>query len=41
MNIAAAEAAKYEDNRFNPQTQTRVTWDKGVIEAAEASRKGG
>ena len=39
--IAAARAAKYEDNRFNPQTQTRVTWDKGVIEAAEASRKGG
>ncbi|QDH33523.1 DUF305 domain-containing protein [Porphyrobacter sp. YT40] len=39
--IAAAEAAKYQDNRFNPQTQTRVTWDKGVIEAAEASRKGG
>ncbi len=39
--IAAAKAAKYEDNRFNPQTQTRVTWDAGVIEAAEASRKGG
>jgi len=39
--IAAAGAAKYEDNRFNPQTQTRVTWDKGVIEAADASRKGG
>jgi uncharacterized protein (DUF305 family) len=39
--IAAANAAVYEDNRFNPQTQTRVTWDKGVIEAAEASRKGG
>ena len=39
--IAAAKAAKFEDNRFNPQTQTRVTWDKGVIEAAEASRKGG
>jgi uncharacterized protein (DUF305 family) len=39
--IAAAGAAKYEDNRFNPQTQTRVTWDKGVIEASEASRKGG
>ncbi|MBA4766892.1 MAG: DUF305 domain-containing protein, partial [Porphyrobacter sp.] len=37
--IAAAKAAKFEDNRFNPQTQTRVTWDKGVIEAAEASRK--
>ncbi len=39
--IAAAAAAKYQDNRFNPQTQTRVTWDEGVIEAAEASRKGG
>ncbi|NBB25531.1 DUF305 domain-containing protein [Porphyrobacter sp. SLTP] len=39
--IAAAGAAKYEDNRFNPQTQTRVTWDKSAIEAAEASRKGG
>ncbi len=39
--IAAANAAKYEDDRFNPQTQTRVTWDKGVIEAVEASRKGG
>ena len=39
--IAAARAAKYEDNRFNPQTQTRVTWDAAAIEAAEASRKGG
>ncbi|RNJ64220.1 MAG: DUF305 domain-containing protein [Porphyrobacter sp. IPPAS B-1204] len=39
--IAAAKAAKYEDNRFNPQTQTRVTWDESVIEAVEASRKGG
>jgi uncharacterized protein (DUF305 family) len=39
--IAAANAAKYENDRFNPQTQTRVTWDKGVIEAAEASRNGG
>ena len=39
--IAAAKAARYEDNRFNPQTQTRVTWDDAVIEAAEASRKGG
>lgn len=39
--IAAAKAAKYEDNRFNPQTQTRVTWDAAAIEAAEASRKGG
>jgi len=37
--IAAAKAAKFEDNRFNPQTQTRVTWDAGVVKAAEASRK--
>lgn len=39
--IAAAKAATYEGGRFNPQTQTRVTWDKAAIEAAEASRKGG
>ncbi|MFU7529057.1 DUF305 domain-containing protein [Qipengyuania sp. ASV99] len=39
--IAAAEAASYADTRFNPQTQTQVTWDADVIEAAEASRKGG
>lgn len=39
--IAAAGAAKYVDNRFNPQTQTQVTWDPAVVEAAEASRKGG
>lgn len=39
--IAAAKAAKYPDGRFNPQTQTRVTWDKSVIDAAVASRKGG
>lgn len=37
--IAAARAAKFEDNRFNPQTQTRVTWDAAVVKAAEASRK--
>ncbi|MFO6446779.1 DUF305 domain-containing protein [Erythrobacter sp. NE805] len=37
--IAAAEAAKYEDDRFNPQTQTRVTWDEKAIKAAAASRK--
>jgi uncharacterized protein (DUF305 family) len=37
--VAAAEAATYEDNRFNPQTQTRVTWDAGVVKAAAASRK--
>ncbi|MEQ5788370.1 DUF305 domain-containing protein [Erythrobacter sp. NFXS35] len=39
--IAAAKAATYADGRFNPQTQTQVTWEDGVIEAAEASRKGG
>ena len=39
--IAAAKAANYQDGRFNPQTQTQVTWDAAVIEAAEASRKGG
>ena len=39
--IAAADAAKYEDDRFNPQTQTRVTWDAAVVKAAEDSRKGG
>jgi uncharacterized protein (DUF305 family) len=37
--IAAAEGAKYEDDRFNPQTQTRVTWDDKAIKAAAASRK--
>ena len=39
--VAAAEAASYEDTRFNPQTQTQVTWDDNVIEAVEDSRKGG
>lgn len=39
--IAAAEVASYEDTRFNPQTQTQVTWDASVIEAIEAARKGG
>ena len=39
--IEAAEAASYANTRFNPQTQTQVTWDESVIEAAEASRKGG
>jgi uncharacterized protein (DUF305 family) len=39
--IAAAKAARYPDNRFNPQTQTQVTWDSASIAAAEASRKGG
>ncbi|MEM7667197.1 MAG: DUF305 domain-containing protein [Pseudomonadota bacterium] len=39
--IAAAEAASYANTRFNPQTQTQVTWDESVIEAAAESRKGG
>jgi uncharacterized protein (DUF305 family) len=39
--IAAAEAASYANTRFNPQTQTQVTWDDDVIEAAANSRKGG
>ncbi|MEM7667465.1 MAG: DUF305 domain-containing protein [Pseudomonadota bacterium] len=39
--IEAAEAASYANTRFNPQTQTQVTWDESVIEAAAASRKGG
>jgi len=39
--IAAAKAANFQDGRFNPQTQTPVTWDAAVIEAAESSRKGG
>ena len=41
QEIAAAEAASYANTRFNPQTQTQVTWDESVIEAAAASRKGG
>ncbi|WP_421993210.1 DUF305 domain-containing protein [Qipengyuania sp.] len=39
--IAAAEAAQYEGELFNPQTQTQVTWPAEAIAAAEASRKGG
>ena len=39
--IAAAEGAQYPGDVFNPQTQTQVTWDPALIEAAEASRKGG
>ncbi len=39
--IAAAEAANYAGERFNPQTQTQVTWDDAAIQAAEASRQGG
>lgn len=39
--IAAAKAAVYQGGRFNPQTQTQVTWDAATIKAAEDSRKGG
>ena len=39
--IAAAEAAQYEGNLFNPQTQTQVTWSDEVLEAVEESRRGG
>ena len=39
--IAAAEAASYANTRFNPQTQTQVTWDEEAIETAANSRKGG
>ncbi|MEP0189105.1 MAG: DUF305 domain-containing protein [Erythrobacter sp.] len=39
--VAAAEAASYANTRFNPQTQTQVTWDEDVLKAAEESRKGG
>lgn len=39
--IAAAKAAQYPGDVFNPQTQTQVTWPAEVVAAAEASRKGG
>jgi uncharacterized protein (DUF305 family) len=39
--IAAAKSAVYQGGRFNPQTQTQVTWDAAAIKAAEDSRKGG
>jgi len=39
--IAAAEAAQYPGDVFNPQTQTQVTWPEDVLAAVEASRKGG
>lgn len=39
--IAAAEAASYRNGRFNPQTQTEVTWAPSVIEKVQTSRKGG
>ena len=39
--IAAAESASYVNDRFNPQTQTQVTWSDDVLEMVENSRKGG
>lgn len=39
--IAAAEAAQYPGDVFNPQTQTQVTWSDEVLEMVERSRKGG
>jgi uncharacterized protein (DUF305 family) len=37
--IAAAEAAIYPGDVFNPQTQTEVTWPAALAEAARSSRK--
>ena len=39
--IAAAEAAQFPGDVFNPQTQTQVTWPADVVARVEASRKGG
>ena len=39
--IAAAEAASFEGNVFNPQTQFPVTWSEDVVRAVEDSRSGG
>ncbi|AKM08053.1 DUF305 domain-containing protein [Pelagerythrobacter marensis] len=39
--IAAAAAAQYPGDVFNPQTQTQVTWPAEAVAAAEASRKEG
>jgi len=39
--IAAASAARYPGDVFNPQTQTEVTWSEDQIRAAESSRLGG
>ncbi|WP_338446583.1 DUF305 domain-containing protein [Pelagerythrobacter marensis] len=39
--IAAAAAAQYPGDVFNPQTQTQVTWPAEAVAAAEASRQGG
>ena len=39
--VAAAEAASYQNTRFNPQTQTQVIWSQADIDAAAQSRSGG
>ena len=39
--IAAAEAASYENTRFNPQTQTQVIWPADVAVQGEAGRSQG
>jgi hypothetical protein len=39
--IAAAKAARYEGDLFNPQTQFPVTWPEEVVQRAQESRKGG
>jgi len=39
--IAAAEAASFQDGVFNPQTQYPVIWSEDVLEAVEESRMGG
>jgi uncharacterized protein (DUF305 family) len=39
--IAAAAAAQYPGDVFNPQTQTQVTWPEEAIAAVEESRQGG
>ena len=41
IEIAAAEAASYENTRFNPQTQTQVEWDDDVLQAVAQDRQGG
>lgn len=39
--IAAAEAASYENTRFNPQTQTQVIWPEEDMAQVEAGRSRG
>ncbi|MGP1283820.1 MAG: DUF305 domain-containing protein [Parasphingopyxis sp.] len=39
--IAAAEAAIYEDGLFNPQTQTQVSWPADILSLVEESKREG